>query len=167
MLKPQRILVPMDFSEEAMLAWDWAILLAGLARNARLYPMYVFSNTPDMAALDVGKSAYKEVTQEWVEDEMAKLRVALPKKIECVPTYATGSPAKEITDLCHLKGIDLVVMTTHGRHGVSHLLHGSVAEALVREAPCPVLVLHLNRQNLELVHDESSRRLMRPAQSDE
>jgi len=165
MLKPRRVLVPMDFSDEAMLAWDWAILLAKGVRGAQLYPTYVYSNIPDLVALDVGKSAYKQVTREWVEEKMAQLRMTVPKRMACEAMYSSGKPAEAMVGICHEKGIDLVVMTTHGRHGVSHLLHGSVAEELVRLAPCPVLVLHMNRATLEPVHDQSSRRLKRPSRS--
>lgn len=166
MLKPKRILIPMDFSEEAMLAFDWAVLFTKGVRDACVYPTYVYSSIPDLVALDVGRSAYKKVTHDWVEAEMAALRTALPKTVRCQPLYAAGKPAEEICGLCHTKGIDLVITTTHGRAGISHLLHGSVAEALARSAPCPVLILHLNRSMLEPVHDESSRRLMRPVQSE-
>ena len=60
------------------------------------------------------------------------------------PLYGEGPAAPEIARLCREQEIDLVVMVTHGRKGVSHLLMGSVAEETERLAPCPVLVLHLN-----------------------
>jgi nucleotide-binding universal stress UspA family protein len=54
----------------------------------------------------------------------------------------SDAPADEIVRYAHLKDIDLIVMGTHGRTGVSHMLLGSVAETVVRTASCPVLTLH-------------------------
>ena len=57
------------------------------------------------------------------------------------PEYAVriGTPAEEIVRYADARDIDLIVMGTHGRSGVAHLLLGSVAEQVVRAAPCPVL----------------------------
>jgi nucleotide-binding universal stress UspA family protein len=50
-------------------------------------------------------------------------------------------PANEIVTFAAEKGVDLIIMTTHGRSGLSRLLFGSVAESVVRQAPCPVLIV--------------------------
>ena len=157
MFQPKRILVPMDFSDEAQLALDWAVMLAGQTTGGSVFPIYIFSILPDTAALDVGRSDYKNVTEAWVKDNMRKLEDRLPDHVSCVPVCGRGNPANEIVDICRLKGIDLIVMTTHGRKGISHLLHTSVAEELVRLASCPVLVLHMNRVNVETVHKPLTR----------
>ena len=52
-----------------------------------------------------------------------------------------GEPADEIIDFANQDGTDLIVMATHGRSGFQHMLLGSVAERVVRKAPCPVLVV--------------------------
>jgi nucleotide-binding universal stress UspA family protein len=135
-----------------LLAMDWAAMVAKQFGRVTIYPTYVFSFLPDAAALDVGRTGYKEVTEDWAKEQMAALQKKLPKEVICQPVYAKGNPAEEIVEICRLKGIDLIVMTTHGRKGISHLLHPSVAEALVRSAPCPVLVLHMNRGAVEAVH---------------
>jgi nucleotide-binding universal stress UspA family protein len=54
---------------------------------------------------------------------------------------ATGPPADTIIRVAHERGADLIVMGTHGRTGLQHLLHGSVAAKVVRLAPCPVLTV--------------------------
>ena len=54
-----------------------------------------------------------------------------------------GSPAEEIVSFSHDKAFDMVVIGTHGRTGFSHVLMGSVAEAVVRRASCAVLTLHI------------------------
>src|SRR5262245_36501796 len=52
-----------------------------------------------------------------------------------------GSPAETIVEYAREHGFDVIVMGTHGRSGVSHLLMGSVAEQVIRQAPCPVMVV--------------------------
>jgi nucleotide-binding universal stress UspA family protein len=145
MFNAKRILVPMDFSDEAMLALNWAVLLAKQNLGVTLYPTYVASAIPDPVALDVGRGAYKTATKDWMQEKMKVLEKGLPKDVSCKSLYASGNPAEEIVKFCAQKKIDLVITTTHGRKGISHLLHGSVAEQIVRTAPCPVLVLHLNQ----------------------
>ena len=54
---------------------------------------------------------------------------------------ATGPPAETIVRVAHERGADLIVMGTHGRTGLQHVLHGSVAAKVVRLAPCPVLTV--------------------------
>jgi universal stress protein A len=63
------------------------------------------------------------------------------------PEYAVriGAPADEIVRYADSRDIDLIVMGTHGRSGVAHMVMGSVAEKVVREAPCPVLVVRQPR----------------------
>ena len=59
----------------------------------------------------------------------------------------SDAPAEEIVKYAHAEHMDLIVMGTHGRPGFSHLLMGSVAEKVVRAAPCPVLtVRHPERE---------------------
>ena len=52
-----------------------------------------------------------------------------------------GSPYQEILNVAQEKGVDLIVMGTHGRSGIAHFLIGSVTEKVIRTAPCPVLVV--------------------------
>ena len=52
-----------------------------------------------------------------------------------------GSPSLKIVETAEAEHVDLIVMATHGRTGLSHLMVGSVAERVVRTAPCPVLTI--------------------------
>jgi nucleotide-binding universal stress UspA family protein len=54
---------------------------------------------------------------------------------------ATGPPADTILRVAHKRGVARIVMGTHGRTGLQHVLHGSVAAKVVRLAPCPVLTV--------------------------
>jgi universal stress protein A len=58
-----------------------------------------------------------------------------------------GDVAETILETARDQKVDLIVMGTHGRHGIAHLLLGSVAERVLRDAPCPVLTAHAEPQN--------------------
>jgi len=69
-----------------------------------------------------------------------------PTRLHRVDTYfehhlLSGDPGSELVHFAERENIDLIVMGTHGRTGLTRLLMGSVAEAVVRRAPCPVLTL--------------------------
>jgi universal stress protein A len=75
----------------------------------------------------------------------AELAQVLPQaqeaKIEVTRAVVTGSPFRKIIETAEAEHVDLIVMATHGRTGLSHLMVGSVAERVVRTAPCPVLAI--------------------------
>lgn len=62
-------------------------------------------------------------------------------ELNVVPEVAEGTPFEEIVRFARDKDIDLIVMGTHGHTGLAHLFLGSVAEKVVRRAPCPVLTV--------------------------
>jgi universal stress protein A len=80
-------------------------------------------------------------------ERQARLDLAhlLPKadsaKVEVMCLIAVGTPYYKIVEVAEAEKVDLVVMATHGRTGLGHLLLGSVAEKVVRTAPCPVLTI--------------------------
>jgi nucleotide-binding universal stress UspA family protein len=55
--------------------------------------------------------------------------------------YFKGSPVNEIVEFAERENVDLIVMASHGRTGLSRLLMGSIAEGVMRKAPCPVLIV--------------------------
>ncbi len=68
-------------------------------------------------------------------------RQKLDSKLRCALHVRTGDPAGEVIRLAEQTGADLIVMATHGRRGLTRFVLGSVAERVVREAPCPVLTI--------------------------
>jgi nucleotide-binding universal stress UspA family protein len=62
-------------------------------------------------------------------------------KVEVTRRVVVGIPYRKIVEVAEEEKSDLIVMTTHGRTGLSHLVMGSVAEKIVRTAPCPVLTI--------------------------
>jgi nucleotide-binding universal stress UspA family protein len=78
---------------------------------------------------------------------MARLAADLGKKGRSVRTLTKrGSPAQVIVDTAKRNGADLIVMGTHGRTGLAHMLIGSVAERVVRTAHCPALTVRYARR---------------------
>ena len=141
----QRILVPVDFSDASERAAKYA---AALAR--RLNASLQLIHAVDAPALTPGPfEVYHPDTTALVErlnqDARARL-TALAGGLD-MPTNAistevrSGSAPESITNAALDYGADLVIMSTHGRTGLSHLLMGSVAERVIRAARCPVLVI--------------------------
>lgn len=139
---PQRILVATDFSDTAKAAVDYAITLARpfgaeiTLVHAWEIPVYAF---PDGAMIPGGlfdglEAASDEALQNALkgyEKSGVKMRAVL----------RMGPPWREIGLVAESEKADLIVLGTHGRRGVVRMLLGSVAERVVRSAPCPVLTV--------------------------
>jgi nucleotide-binding universal stress UspA family protein len=139
----RHFLVPIDFSTYAEQALDYAIRLAGTL-NARLTLLHVIQPVP-MAGVAMGVAlpeAYLRELEEAVQRDMeqALARVtAAGLTAERVVLY--GVPFQEIVEAAKARQVDLIVMGTHGRTGLMQVLLGSIAEKVVRLAPCSVLVV--------------------------
>ena len=138
----KHILVPIDFSGYAAYALDYAIGLAKVLQ-ARLTLLHV----ADMTPLGVAESATPRSPSFWQELEtgIAESMEGLLSRAHAAGlqgeiAIVQGAPFQMIIDTARDKGVDLIVMGTHGRTGLTHILMGSVAERVVRLAPCPVLV---------------------------
>jgi nucleotide-binding universal stress UspA family protein len=133
----ERILVPTDFSKTSDSALQYGIRLAQ-ALNARLYLLHVPGRTGENFEADFPFGQFESPIRERFE-----LLVTAPQGKQLLTEYAVriGTPPDEIMRYVSDRDIDLIVMGTHGRSGVAHAVIGSVAEAVVRQAPCPVLVV--------------------------
>lgn len=136
-------LVPLDFSTYADQALDYAIRLARTL-NARLTLLHVIQPVP-MAGVDMGVALPETYLQELEEAVQRSMEAALARVTaagltgERVVLY--GVPFQEIVDTAKARQVALIVMGTHGRTGLLHVLLGSVAEKVIRLAPCSVLVV--------------------------
>jgi len=143
-MKPiTHILVPTDFSKSADDALAYALALAGQV-GAVVRLVHVFDD-PDTVALY--SELYVPMPAEMRSEILADLRRQLAARATAagrtdVPAEVlTGVPWQAIVEAAAQHKCDLIVMGTHGRHGMAHLLLGSVAERVVRTAACPVLVV--------------------------
>ena len=136
------ILVPFDFSEGAKLALQHATAYARQFK-ARLTLLHVVHLPFHGIGFGPGEGAGMEGR---LMAEMSKHLSALAEglKRQGVPATAVvrlGYPGWDVVELARLELIDLIIMGTHGRTGLKGALIGSVAERVVRHAPCPVLVV--------------------------
>ncbi len=138
----QNVLVPIDFSEHATRALDYAIEW-GRQLHAHLTLIHVIQS-PDrgsdiMSPLPAAHLATleAELTQH-MRDEVKRVKDA---EVGCDFIVVHGAPFHETIKVVGIRQIDLIIMGSHGRTGFSHMLLGSMAEKLVRLAPCPVLVV--------------------------
>ena len=140
----KRILVPVDFSTHSEAA---VRLAADLARRyeGALDLVHVFEPIayplPDGYVLFTPLQLNELVAQ--LEKQLASMKtMALAAGAPQVETHVRqGACATDICDFAKDSAFDLIVMGTHGRSGLSHLLLGSVAERVLRMAPCPVLTV--------------------------
>jgi nucleotide-binding universal stress UspA family protein len=140
----KRILLPLDFGEPSMGALDHARVIAGRF-EASLDLLHVVPNPylDDPAGLYVPLP--ETYLKDLVKDAQKRLDEALPssdrQQFNVRTIVKVGDPVFQIVEYARLESIDLIVMGTHGRSGVAHLFLGSVAERVVRTAPCPVLTV--------------------------
>jgi nucleotide-binding universal stress UspA family protein len=138
----QHILVPTDFSEYADCALDYAIELAKIFQ-ARVTVLYVF-HVPSLALGEAPPTVIDDTLQAMETNVRQQAQKALARVLKAGlqgdSIIVEGAPFQMITDVAKDKEADLIVMGTHGRTGLTHVLMGSVAERVVRIAPCPVLV---------------------------
>lgn len=144
-MKIQRILYPTDFSEHTKVAERFACELAD-QDGAELHVLHVLNDltmmmpetatslmVPPEIIADVIRSAEETITQ--IPDAAWSQGKKVVRKVRIGPV------AHEITNYAKENDIDLIVIGTHGRTGMKHLLLGSVAEKVVRHASCPVLTV--------------------------
>jgi universal stress protein A len=135
-----RILVPTDFSQPSEHALNYARDLAHQF-HASLHLLHVV-NRPLLAeglAAEAALSNGTAMGSDMVEDAQRRLRKLVPEAASADVVF--GYAARSIVEHASRLGVDLIVMGSHGRTGIAHVLLGSVAEAIVRTASCPVLTV--------------------------
>lgn len=143
MINLKTILVPTDFSECSDAALRYGRALAS-AFGATLHLLHVVQDpyTQPWAA-EAFPAPLGDMLNEWQAQARDRLCKVIPEaeRPTTMVTTVVGSPALEIVRYASEQGIDLIVIGTHGRGPFGHMLLGSVAERVVRKAPCPVLTV--------------------------
>jgi nucleotide-binding universal stress UspA family protein len=145
MLSLRRILVPIDFSPPSRDALVYAAALADKV-GAELILLHVVQDLavflPDAVTVTpVALPPVEQLTAAVREGLTRFLRESQLEGRQVQEEVREGSPHAEIVTFAAEAGIDLIVMGTHGRGGLRHMLLGSVTEKVVRSAPCPVLTV--------------------------
>jgi nucleotide-binding universal stress UspA family protein len=146
MVKPKRVLWPTDFSELSLHAGRYA---RGFCRqfDAQLHVIHVVPPplSPDVSLIvsaEVPVSVSEPELLEGAESALAQLiREHFEDDQSIVTKILFGNPWPSICSYANDNEIDLVIVTTHGRTGLTHALIGSTAERIVQHAPCPVLTI--------------------------
>lgn len=143
MIALKRILVPTDFSVCSDAAVKYGRALTE-AFGATLHLLHVVQDpyTQPWAA-EAFPTPLGEMLAQWEDQARQRLATLLPESDRTGAVIATivGSPFYEIVRYASEQQIDLIVIGTHGRGPLGHMLLGSVAEKVVRKAPCPVLTV--------------------------
>jgi len=140
MLSINTILHPTDFSRPARDAFELACGLAS-QHQAKLLLVHVVSPPPP-PPLPYNEAGMGTVEQdaELAYRQLEEMRSA-KSQVQIEYVMAEGRPAAEVVRIARETGADLIVMGTHGRTGLPHLVMGSVAEQVVRDAPCRVITV--------------------------
>jgi universal stress protein A len=151
MIKIKKILAPVDLSELSTSGLRHALDLAQWQQSeVVIYHIVTVEETP-----------FPQGNEDWVvsQTENPKLKKILEQRRKRLDAFVhanfpqgvattnlrqevgIGTPYKAIVEAAVAEGVDLIVMSTHGRTGLAHMLIGSVTERVVRRAPCPVLAV--------------------------
>jgi universal stress protein A len=143
-IRLQKILLPTDFSNYSAAATKYACELAKRF-DAELHLLHTLeTHLASTPTFGFGLDLPKYVTESKAAVEKSLAGVLDPQWAAgrtVVKAMVAGSPKVEIIAYARKHNIDLIVLATHGRTGLAHVLMGSVAESVVRTAPCPVLTV--------------------------
>jgi nucleotide-binding universal stress UspA family protein len=138
----KKVLCPIDFSTDSFTALDYATDFARQS-NGQLVIMHVVDNPLTDFYGPRGANFYAEV-EHAIEKSKQMIAEVARTHAAGVPYEVVvkhGNPYTEILDLATAQHVDMIVMSTHGRTGPQRLVIGSVAEKVVRAAPCPVFTV--------------------------
>jgi nucleotide-binding universal stress UspA family protein len=140
MVRPKRVIAAIDFSESSLLAMETALHLMP-DTGGLLWLLHVLEMPRGIDPIGVLQPSIDELEAEALE----RLQDLIPdnpeKEMSIERRVVRGSPAKTIAHQAKESEADLIVVGTHGRTGLARMLLGSTAEALLRKAPCQVLVV--------------------------
>jgi nucleotide-binding universal stress UspA family protein len=145
MIALKHVLVPTDFSDTSDSALRYGKALAA-AFGATLHVVHIIEEPYGQPwAVEAYGFSLAALQDEWIKDAQARLAGSLTeeerKAVNAITTTVLGHPVMEILRYATDNKVDLIVMGTHGRGPLGHVVLGSVAERVVRKAPCPVLTV--------------------------
>jgi nucleotide-binding universal stress UspA family protein len=152
MIVMKKVLVCTDFSDPSRKALEYG---RDLARTfgASLRVLHVVESVRAGYALDAGYVGFPELQKQMEDAAREELSAIVTdddrRTLKAQATIVSSpSASRAIVDYAKDEGIDLIVVGTHGRGGMSRMLLGSVAERIVRTAPCPVLTVHMEERDI-------------------
>lgn len=138
-----KILVPTDYSELSLTAMDYAMSFSQVF-GSQIYILHTLDTIP-VLALDTMDLTTETVIYETEKNARNDLHMFVISRVGNIPNLVEvvrrGIAEDQIVKVANEEGIDLIVMATHGRSGIAHVLLGSVAEKVVQHSPVPVLTV--------------------------
>lgn len=138
------ILFANDFAETSEEVFDYAMSLAR-KYDAKLLIVHVINEPVDLRGFYVPHISFENLEKEIAEGAEKMMEKFCRTKVKDFTNYETfilsGIPYEEIMKKADEAGASLIIMGTHGRRGLDHMLFGSTAERVVRGAGCPVLTV--------------------------
>ena len=145
----KEIVMPTDFSEHSLRAVDYGVEIAERF-SSHLTLIYVIEpllQAADLTWTTVDFEELNKAHKKTAENKLAQIdEERVSKESPCDTAILFGKPFVEILKFAREENADLIVMATHGRGAISHLLMGSTAEKVVRKASCPVLTVKHPKQ---------------------
>lgn len=144
MISVKKILVTTDLSPESYSAFEYAAWIAAKEKSA-ITLLYCVDNLPSVAYHTVDLT-FDKFRDELLKQEKKRFdRFSAPlldlHKVKVQVVMLEGNAAQIIISYAKENAFDMIVMNTHGRTGLQHAVLGSIAEKVVRYAPCPVLTI--------------------------
>ena len=146
-MKPfNKILTAIDFSENSDYAFDYALTLAKQF-DSQLMILHVINEPVDLRGFYVPHISFEQLEKEIEEGAEKMMAQFCSSKMgdftNFTTSIVTGIPYEEIIRSAQEAAASLIVLGTHGRTGLDHLIFGSTAERVIRGASCPVLTIRL------------------------
>lgn len=146
-MKPfDKILIAIDFSENSDFAFDYALTL-GRQFQAEMTILHVINEPVDLRGFYVPHISFEQLEKEIEEGAEKMMEKFCQTKMAGFTNYktaiVTGVPYEEIIRKAVDTATSLIVLGTHGRTGLDHIIFGSTAERVVRSASCPVLTIRM------------------------
>ncbi len=144
----KKILLCTDFSEDSHWAFTYALDLAKIHKS-KLLILHVTPEPvhPEQLSIYLPPEKLEELRASQKKEIDQQLETHYLKKMDRFKNYQVilkeGEPFMEIIQVAKKEPADLIVMGTHGRTGLDHILFGSTAEKVVRKSPCPVMTIRL------------------------
>jgi len=138
MIRISHVLCPVDFSDLSLRALHYASALAGWY-EAKLTALYMF---PLIPVMDVPPPVLDDQTRDRLLEDLRRVTACVPREVPLeLRVEKCDSVHEAIQEYAACAGVDLLVMGSHGRSGFTRVLLGSVAERVIRQAPCPTMIV--------------------------
>jgi nucleotide-binding universal stress UspA family protein len=139
----KKILVPTDYSEMSLSALDYALTFSSMF-GAQIYLFHTLDTIPvlSLESMDLTTESVIYETEQNAKSDLHAFRVSrISEALDLVEVVRKGVAEDQIVKFAMEEDIDLIIMATHGRSGIAHVLMGSVAEKVVQRSQVPVLTV--------------------------